>query len=200
MIDVATVALAAGAPVLTEPESWQMLLADGTEVTVRRATLDDVGAVADLHARCSLTSRLRRYLAGTRCPTDMTLARLLSPAGRSLPRGRRRGRAGHRHGEPDVGGRHHARAGPSGRGFVAAAPPRHGPGPQLVAVALEAGAHSVKAVVHSGNTPMVRIMAGLAHRLHREYDGGMLTLIAFVRSDGNQTHRLPSSIRLSQSS
>jgi RimJ/RimL family protein N-acetyltransferase len=51
---------------------------------------------------------------------------------------------------------------------------------RLFAVAEEAGVESVRAVVHTGNTPMIKIMSGLGHRLHREYEGGMLTLIATV--------------------
>ena len=49
------------------------------------AAPDDLDAIVELHARCSLTSRLRRYLAGTSCPPESTLARLLSPeAGHTL--------------------------------------------------------------------------------------------------------------------
>jgi hypothetical protein len=60
---------------------------------------------------------------------------------------------------------------------------------------------------------MVRIMSSLGQRLHREYDGGLLTLIAALPRDGyplsaqalgsqplgSQTQRLPSSIRRIQS-
>ena len=52
---------------------------------------------------------------------------------------------------------------------------------KLLAVAEELGAQRVQAVVHASNAPMIRIMTALCvepgHRLHREYDGGMLTLI-----------------------
>jgi RimJ/RimL family protein N-acetyltransferase len=52
---------------------------------------------------------------------------------------------------------------------------------KLLAVAEELGAPRVQAVVHASNGPMIRIMTTLCeepgHRLHREYDGGMLTRI-----------------------
>jgi hypothetical protein len=48
-------------------------------------------------------------------------------------------------------------------------------------VAEERGAPRVQAVVHASNAGMLRIMSALCeepgHRLHREYDGGLLTLI-----------------------
>ena len=84
MIDIATVARVPAA-VAPPPESWQVLLADGAQLTVRRATPDDLDRVVELHHRCSMTTRLRRYLAGTRCPSTTMLGRLLSPAsGHSL--------------------------------------------------------------------------------------------------------------------
>ena len=95
-------------------------------MTVRRAEPDDVGAVPDRHARCSPTSRLRRDLAGTRCPSPSVLTELLSPT------------AGH----------------------------------ALVAEDPDGG--------------------GLGHPLHREYDGGLLTLI--VTLPAGQTQRLPNSM------
>ncbi len=159
--------------------------------------------VVALHGRCSMTSRLRRYLAGTRCPTDTTLARLLSPvAGRCLV-------------VEDADGRLVAMA---NLVFAAAgAPGRFTGDPELALLiedawqnrrlgtvlarrlavfAAQAGAHSIRAVIHAGNTPMLQIMSGLGHRLHREYDGGLLTLIATL----GHTQRLPSSMRLIQSS
>jgi hypothetical protein len=44
----------------------------------------------------------------------------------------------------------------------------------------EAGVSTVRSTVHAGNSAMIHIMAGLARRLHREYEGGMLTLIAHL--------------------
>jgi hypothetical protein len=154
-----------------------MLLADGREVLVRRATTDDVEGVADLHTRCSLTSRLRRYLAGMRCPGEATLARLLSPeAGYSLvvedPVGRIVAMANLMwdHDVPELALLVEDEWQERRLGTVLAR--------QLVTAATAAGLARVKAVVHVGNAPMVRIMTALGLRLHREYDAGLLTLIA----------------------
>src|SRR5690606_10515432 len=58
---------------------------------------------------------------------------------------------------------------------------------RLVAAAQELGVGRIRAVVHASNTGMVRIMSGLGdqpgHRLHREYDGGLLTLIVGLRGE-----------------
>jgi hypothetical protein len=199
MMDVAIVALAASVLPPADPESWALLLADGTELTVRRATPDDVEAVTELHVRCSLTSRLRRYLAGTRLPSQATLMRLLSPA------------AGHSLLVEDPTGRVIALANLMWDGNVpelallvedAWQGRRLGTvlARRLAAVALAGGAYSVKAVIHTGNGPMMKIMTSLGHRLHREYDGGLLTLVATLVPPSDHTQRLPSSMRLSQSS
>jgi hypothetical protein len=198
MADVATVALARTSPTVDiDPDACRVVLADGVEVVVRRASPDDVEGVVALHDRCSMTSLLRRYLAGTRCPSEATLTRLLSPAtGRSLV-------------VEDAEGRLIAMANLVWEGDVpelallvedAWHQRRLGSvlGRRLAEIAARSGAHSVKAVVHASNTPMVQIMSGLAHRLHREYDGGRLTLIAMLHPTG-QTQRLPNSIRFSQS-
>lgn len=198
MMDVAMVALTQAAPAVPDPDTYQLVLADGAEATVRQATPDDVDSVAQLHARCSMTSRLRRYLAGTRCPTDATLARLLSPtAGRCLV-------------VEDTDGRLVAMANLVGDGesrelalLVEDAWQQRRLGTilarRLASIAARSGALRIMTVIHASNTPMLRIMTSLGHRLHREYDGGLLTLIATLHPAG-YTHRLPSSIRLSQSS
>jgi RimJ/RimL family protein N-acetyltransferase len=146
-----------------------------------------------------LTSRLRRYLAGIRRPADSTLARLLSPqSGHCLLIEDESGRIVAM-GNLIWDGETHELAllvedewQQKRLGTVMAR--------KLVSFAVEAGAHSVKTVVHAGNTPMIRIISALAYRLHREYDGGLLTLIASVRPSHDQTHRLPSNILLNQSS
>ncbi|MCO6007933.1 GNAT family N-acetyltransferase [Actinoallomurus purpureus] len=45
------------------PTRQRMVLGDGTEVIVRPLTLLDADAVRDMHARCSLESRRRRYFS-----------------------------------------------------------------------------------------------------------------------------------------
>ena len=197
MMDVTTIALARLSPVDADTDTCRLVLADGDELNIRRATADDVDAVVALHARCSMTSRLRRYLAGTRCPTEATLARLLSPAaGRCLV-------------VEDGETRLVAMANLMSDGdtpelalLIEDSWQQRRLGTvlarRLAAVATHSGAHSVKAVIHTGNAPMVRIMSSLGHRLHREYDGGLLTLIATLQPPGH-TQRLPSNIRLIQS-
>jgi methylglyoxal synthase/GNAT superfamily N-acetyltransferase len=198
MMDVATVALARGAVPGPDPDSGRLLLPDGVDLSIRPASPDDLDAVVALHARCSMTSRLRRYLAGTRCPTDSTLARLLSPAtGRALLVEDEAGQViamGNLVWDGEVpelallveDGWQNRRL-----GTVLAR--------RLVRVAAAEGAPSVRAIVHSSNTPMVRIMSGVGQRLHREYDGGLLTLIAALHREPAQTQRLPSSMRRIQS-
>jgi GNAT superfamily N-acetyltransferase len=51
---------------------------------------------------------------------------------------------------------------------------------RLLTAADAAGLSTVRSVVPVGSAPMVRIMSGLGQRLHREYDGGVLTLIVTV--------------------
>lgn len=56
-----------------------LLLPDGDEVSVRLAGPDDLEAIATMHARCGSHSLYRRYLSGTRGPSNRQLARLLAP-------------------------------------------------------------------------------------------------------------------------
>jgi hypothetical protein len=181
MMDVATVGLSRTRQAAADPETWQLMLGDGTALTVRRAGPDDVDAVVDLHARCSLTSRLRRYLAGTNCPSEATLATLLAPdAGHTLVAEDEQGRI------IAMGNLMWDGETPELALLIEDVWQRQRLGTalarRLAAVATGVGAHSIRAVVHAGNTPMVHIMAGLGHRLHREYDGGLLTLIASVHA------------------
>lgn len=175
------------------PQSWELVLADGEHLTVRPATPDDLNATVDLHQRCSLTSRLRRYLSGTRVPSTTTLARMLSPA------------SGHALVAEDASGALVAVANlswPSGAEQSSTGTPelailvedawqRRRIGTflarRLLATAEELGVGRVRAVMHASNTGMVRIMSGLGdrpgRRLHREYDGGLLTLIVSLRTE-----------------
>jgi methylglyoxal synthase len=198
MLDVATMAHVGQRPAPPEGQLVLAVLSDGREVAIRSARVEDIEAIVALHSRCSLTSRLRRYLAGTSCPPTTTLTRLLSPE------------AGHTLVAEDPTGRIVAMAnlmwtddspelallvedGWQGRrlGTVLA---RH-----LVDIAERSGAQTVTAVIHAGNTPMIRLMSGMVHRLHREYDAGRLTLIGTLHPVGH-THRLPRSMWRAQSS
>jgi len=177
--------------------TWQVVLPDGGQLTVRPGTPEDLDAVVELHQRCSLTSRLRRYLSGTRTPSTTTLARLLSPASGQVlvvedgtgslvamanliwPSGAEQAGTG----TPELALLvEDAWQGKRLGTFLAG---------RLLAAAEELGVGRIRAVVHASNTAMVHIMSGLCeepgHRLHREYDGGMLTLIVSLRAD--QPHR-----------
>ncbi len=192
MIDVAVLAQARPQP-QPAPESWQVVLADGKELTVRRATPEDLDRVIELHQRCSMTTRLRRYLSSTRVPSPTTLARLLSPA--SGPALVVEDDAGHLIGMANLSWPSGANADEGGAPELsllledAWQQRRLGTflARRLAAIAAELGVVRLKAVVHASNAPMVRIMSALCQapgrRLHREYDGGMLTLIVSMRSD-----------------
>jgi len=178
MLDIATIARPA---VVAEPLSTPVLLADGTELTLRTGGPDDLARVVELHARCSMTTRLRRYLSGTRMPSEAALSRLLSTAnghplviedtvGNIVAMGNLMWNSG---GTPELAllvedAWQHRRLGT----LLAR---------RLLAVAEQAGAARVQAVVHASNAPMIRIVTSLCaepgRRLHREYDGGILTLI-----------------------
>jgi methylglyoxal synthase len=197
MLDVATMVQAGRRAAPAAGETLVAVLTDGREVGIRPATVDDLDAIVDLHARCSLTTRLRRYLAGTTCPPEQTLARLLSSE------------AGHTLVAEDAGGRIVAmgnlmwtQAGAELALLVEDAWQGCRLGTtlarRLVGLAERSGARTVTAVVHTGNAPMVRIMAAAVHRLHREYDAGRLTLIGTLHREGH-THRLPSSMWRAQS-
>ncbi len=62
-------------------EQVTLLLPDGAELLIRPATVDDTDGVRRLHARSSAETRHRRYLSGTRGPSDAQLHRLLEPVG-----------------------------------------------------------------------------------------------------------------------
>jgi methylglyoxal synthase len=177
LIDVARAA--AAAPPAGAPDAWSLLLPEGVELAVRRAAPDDLEAVVDLHARCSLTSRLRRYLAGTNCPSRAILAGLLDPEkGYSLIAEDHDGRV------IALGNLMWADGTAELALLVEDSWQRRRVGTalarRLVVAAGGARVATVRSTVHAGNGAMIRIMAGLGRRLHREYDGGMLTLIAHL--------------------
>jgi methylglyoxal synthase/L-amino acid N-acyltransferase YncA len=187
MVDLATLAQArpTSAPIDTAMEPWRVVLVDGTEVIVRPAAPDDLDRVVELHGRCSMTTRLRRYLGGSRTPSEATLGRMLAPAN------------GHTLVVENGGGRIVAMAslmwtvndGEVGTCELAVlvedAWQQRRLGTlltrRLLGVAERAGMARVQAVVHASNAAMIRIVTALCaepgRRLHREYDGGVLTLI-----------------------
>ncbi|GAA1867929.1 GNAT family N-acetyltransferase [Asanoa iriomotensis] len=57
-----------------------LLLPDGTELTLRPATPDDLSALVAMHERCSPGTRRRRYLTTDGVPGPAALGRLLDPA------------------------------------------------------------------------------------------------------------------------
>jgi GNAT superfamily N-acetyltransferase len=61
------------------PAAAVLVLADGRELTVRRAGPDDLPAVRAMHARCTPETLHQRYRSGTAGPSDAQLARLLAP-------------------------------------------------------------------------------------------------------------------------
>ena len=182
MVDVAVAAMVGQATPPPKADGYQLVLHDGTELTVRRAGVDDRAAVGELHAGNASEATLRRLLspevghalvaedadghvvAAANLVWDVDGAEMAILVGESLRRKR--------------------------IGTLLAR--------RLVAVALEAGVSRIRATVHTGNTPAVRIMSELAHRLHREYDEGRLTLIATVVPPGHR-QRSPSSNRLAHS-
>jgi methylglyoxal synthase/GNAT superfamily N-acetyltransferase len=181
MADVALAALTGQqAKAVTGPPAWPVLLADGTEITLRQAGPDDLPAVMELNERRS----------------GVAMRRLPSPeAGHALVAedGQRRVIA--------LGTLAWEADGAELGLLVADAWRRRRIGSllarRLVAEALEYGVSRIRATVHTGNTAAVRIMSGLGHRLHREYDEGRLTLIA-TPSPAAHLQRSPSSSRLPQ--
>ena len=69
-----------GAMLRRDDEQATLLLPDGAELVVRRATPDDLDGVRRLHERSSADTLRRRYFGGGG-PGDTRLARLLTPAG-----------------------------------------------------------------------------------------------------------------------
>ncbi|MEV4348335.1 GNAT family N-acetyltransferase [Actinoplanes sp. NPDC049596] len=69
-----------GAMLRRRREQSTLLLPDGTELTVRPATAEDLEAVRRLHERSSAATLQRRYLGGG-SPADARLRRLLEPSG-----------------------------------------------------------------------------------------------------------------------
>jgi GNAT superfamily N-acetyltransferase len=154
--------------------SIQLVLADGSEGTVREAEPGDLDAVRAMHERCSMSSRYRRYLAGTGVPSDGVLHRLLRPAnGYALVA---------EHGDAVV-----ALANLSWDGaeaelglLVADEWQRRGLGTALARRALRlarlSGREALHVHTHADNSPMIRLMYRLGLPLRPEVDGPIVTL------------------------
>jgi GNAT superfamily N-acetyltransferase len=179
MVDLAVAVLTT--PAHTPAPGRLVVLADGTEITLRPAGPDDIAAIAELQSRCSLASRRyrNRLEAGHTLVAEDADGRVIAAGSLSwevdgaalsllVDDGWRRRRIG---------------------SLLAK---------RLVAMALDAGISRIRATVHTSDTASVRIMSGLAHRLHREYDEGVLTLIATVVPP-THLQRSPSSSRLPHS-
>ncbi len=190
----------------------QVLLPDGTELTVRPADAQDTEAVRQLHERCSAGSRYRRYLAGSGIPSEATLRRLLTPAdGYALVAEMSRladpaqalahelGRPAdpaqvlaheHRaeHGDEIVAMANLLWDGPEAELgiLVADAWQRRGLGTALsrraIALAARAGREAVHVHTHADNSPMIRTMHRLKLPLLVETDGPIVTLSVALRA------------------
>jgi RimJ/RimL family protein N-acetyltransferase len=171
---------------------YQIMLPDGAELTVRPAQAQDLDAVRQLHERCSMRSRYRRYLSGAGVPSAAALRRLLQP----------------RDGEG-----HALVAETDGRRLVALANltwdgpeaelgllvvddwQRRGLGTALARRALrlaaQAGRDVVHAHTHAENSPMIRTMHRLGVPLRVETDGPLVTLSVDVRAGSGTPYPVP---------
>lgn len=165
----------AGALVRQAQTSGQLLLADGTELTVRPADRADLDAVRAMHERCSATSRYRRYLSGAAVPSNAALRRLLRDAtvvayGTEIVAMATLSADGT---EAELGL------------LVADGWQRKGIGAALARRALRiarlAGREAVHVHTHADNSPMIRTMHRLGVPLRPETDGPILTLSVPVR-------------------
>lgn len=162
------------------------LLPDGTEFTLRLARLsDDLAAVAQMHSRCSPESLFRRYLVGTKGPSESQLARLLSPA---------KGAALVAETMPGRGGSQVVAVGNLvGEGEVAEAAflvedawQHKGLGTallrQLVAIAKPLGFRCLEVHTHADNDAMIRTVRRLRPEATFDFDGGLAS--ATIAVDG----------------
>jgi RimJ/RimL family protein N-acetyltransferase len=160
----------------------QLLLTDGSEVTLRLAAEEDVDDLRALHDRCSPESRRRRYLSGTVGPTEAQLSRLVrAPHGYTLVALDETGTLiamanllwdGS---EAELGVL--VEDGWQCRGVGTALVRR------LVKLASASGIEAVHAHTHADNAPMIRTMRRLGRVLKVTYDGPIATVTAGLRSD-----------------
>jgi ribosomal protein S18 acetylase RimI-like enzyme len=156
-----------------------LLLPDGSEVSVRPAGSEDVAAISAMHARCGSNSLYRRYLAGTRGPSNRQLARLLAPArGCSLV-------------AEDASGAVIAWANLIGEGEVAEfallvedGSQRRGIGTALlrrmIALAGPSGFRAVTVHTHADNDAMLRTLRRLPQPARLDLDSGLVAVTLTV--------------------
>jgi GNAT superfamily N-acetyltransferase len=180
---LADLAVAAGRQAIARAT---LLLADGTEVTVRLAGAEDVEAVQAMHERCSPTTRYRRYLSGSAGPTAVQLGRLLTPA---------RGAALVAEVETADGDRLVAVANLIGEGDVAEvavlvedAWQRRGIGTalvrRLVTMAGQTGYAALVLHTLAENSPMLHTLERLGRECAHDLDGSMLTVTLPLHESG----------------
>jgi RimJ/RimL family protein N-acetyltransferase len=160
--------------------SCQLVLADGSELTVRPADLRDLDAVRVMHEQCSMRSRFRRYLSGSAVPSDIVLRRLLTPAnGCALVA---------EHDSGIVALANLSWDGPEAELglLVVDAWQQRGVGTALARRALRLAGLSGREVMHvhahADNAPMIRTAYRLGLPLHPETDGPMVTLSMRVKA------------------
>ncbi|MFF0093202.1 GNAT family N-acetyltransferase [Streptomyces canus] len=161
------------------PSSQDALtLAEGHDITVRRADIGDLDAAVAMHERCSSRTLTMRY-HGPVGDADRYLNHLLSPRfGRTLAVQTASGRI--------VGLGHLLWDGDETEValLVEDAWQRRGIGAELlerlVALAVEAGCESVYAVTQSSNTGMVAAMRGLGLPLDYQIEEGTLVITARI--------------------
>jgi GNAT superfamily N-acetyltransferase len=191
---------------------YQVLLPDGAELTVRPAQPHDLDAVRQMHERCSVRSRYRRYLSGAGVPPDADLHLLLHPGqGHALVAETTEREPAKRRAEaptrivalanltwdaPDAGLPEPGLAGLelAGTGLAEAELgllvvddwQRRGLGTALARRALRlavlAGRETVHVRAHAENSPVIRTMHRLDLPLRAETEGSIVTLSVDVRA------------------
>lgn len=168
-----------GVAAAAAPSAPTLLLADGRELTLRRAGAADLDAVRALHDRCSPATLRQRYMSGATRPPHVPLLRLLVPMhGWTLLAEVADG------GDP---GRVVAMGNLVPEGAQAELAllvedtwQRRGIGTamlrRMVAAAAEAGFGALLAHTRAGNTPILRTLRRLGRPQRTDRDGGMLTV------------------------
>ncbi|MFI5955872.1 GNAT family N-acetyltransferase [Cryptosporangium sp. NPDC051539] len=169
--------------------------AEGSAAAVhwRRPTVADLGAIAEMHDRCSDSSRYRRYNSGMARPSGRQLARLINPRlgvalvgvapdGKVVVLGNLMWCAATEPTPAELGLLVEDAWQARGLGSALAR--------RLLAAAADAECAQVHAVVRPDNLPMLRLLAGLGLPTHRAWDEGMLTVTVAVMEKSAAEGRL----------